>query len=83
MERRIEAEGSWLLAPWRRKTTYEKVVLLLGLVVAVWQTVEGYEKGYVIYWFTIPMYWLTLGWAYFSRSWSRQIVVITELKLNG
>ena len=82
MEHRIEPEESWWLAPWSRKKTYERVVLFLGLVVAVFQTVEWYEKGYVIYWFTVPMYWFSLGWAYFSQSQSRDVIVITELKLN-
>ena len=82
MEHRIEPKESWWLAPWSRKKTYEKVVLLLGLVVAVFQTVEWYEKGYVVYWFTVPMYWFSLGWAYFSQSRSREVIVITELKLN-
>ena len=82
MEHRIEPEESWWLAPWSRKNTYEKFVLLLGLVVAVFQTVEWYEEGYVIYWFTIPLYWYSLGWAYFSQSRSREVIVITELKLN-
>ena len=83
MDHRIEPEESWWLAPWRRKKTREKVVLLLGLVVSVWQTIEGYERGYVIDWFTTPSLWFSLGWAYFSESGPRQIIVITELKLNG
>ena len=82
MEHGIEPEESWWLAPWSRKKTSEKVVLFLGLVSAVFQTVEWYEKGYVVYWFWISGYWFWLGWAYFSRSWSREIIVITELKLN-
>ena len=82
MEHRIEPEESWWLAPWRRKKTHDKVGILFGLVVGVWLTIGWYERGYVIDWFSIPMYWLTLGWAYFSRSGSREIVVITELGLN-
>ena len=80
MEHRIEPEESWWLAPWSRKKTSEKVVLFLGLVSAVFQTVEWYEKGYVVYWFTVPLYWLSLGWAHFSQS--RDVIVITELKSN-
>jgi len=82
MEHRIEPEESWWLAPWGRKKTYEKFLLFLGLIVAVQQTVEWYETGYVIYWFTVPAYWFSLGWAYFSQSQSRNVIVITELKLN-
>lgn len=82
MEHRIGPEESWWLAPWSRKKTYEKVTILLCLVVCVWLTVEAYERGYVIDWFSIPMYWFSLGWAYFSKSGSREIVVITELGLN-
>ena len=80
---RIEPEESWWLAPWRRKKTREKFVILLGLVVIVLQTIEAYERGYVVDWFTTPMLWFSLGWAYFSHSGSREIIVITELKLNG
>lgn len=83
MNHRIEPEESWWLAPWRHKKTGEKVLILLGLVFCVWQTIEGYERGYVINWFTTPVYWLSLGWAYFSESGSREIIVITELGLNG
>ncbi|MDE0623597.1 MAG: hypothetical protein OXH83_18190 [Bryobacterales bacterium] len=82
MEHRIEPEVSWWLAPWSRKKTSEKAVLLLGLVCAVFQTLEWYEKGYVVYWFTVPLFWYSLGWAYFSQSGSREVIVITELKLN-
>ena len=82
MEHRIGSEESWWLAPWRRKKTHEKVGILLCLVVAVWLTIEGYERGYVIDWFSIPMYWFSLGWAYFSKSGPREIIVITELGLN-
>lgn len=82
MERRIEAEESWLLARWRRKTTYEKVAIILGIVFCAWQTVELYERGYVVDWISISLYWVILGWAYFSQSQSREIIVITELKLN-
>ena len=80
---RIEPEEPWWLAPWRRKKTREKVVLLLGLVVIVLQTIEAYERGYVVDWFTTPMLWFSLGWAYFSESGTRKIIVITELGLNG
>lgn len=83
MEHRIEPEESWLLAPWRRKKTYEKVAIILGLVFGAWQTVEGYERGYVSDWFFISSCWFLAGWAYFSRSRSREIIVITELELNG
>ena len=82
MEHRIEPEESWWLAPWSRKKTREKAVILLGLVVGVSQTIEAYERGYIIDWFSIPMYWFSLGWAYFSRSGPREIIVITELGLN-
>jgi len=82
MEHRIAPEESWLLAPWRRKKTYEKFVLLLGLVVAVLQTVKCFERGYVSDWLFMSLYWLTLGWAYFSQSRSGEVIVITELKLN-
>ncbi len=79
---RIEAEESWWLAPWRRKKTFERIVLAGWLVVCVWQTTELFERGLVSDWLFMALYWLTLGWAYFSRSGSREIVVITELKLN-
>ncbi len=80
---RIEPEESWWLAPWRRKKPHEKVLILLGFVINVWQTIEWYETGYLIHWFTTPMLWFSLGWAYFSQSGSREIIVITELGLNG
>ena len=83
MEHRIEAEKSWWLAPWRRKKKHEKVVLAGGLVYCVWQTAESFERGYISDWVWMSLSWLLLGWAYFSRSGSRQIIVITELKLNG
>ena len=82
MEHRIEPEESWWLAPWRRKKTYEKFVLLLGLVVGVLQTVKCFERDYVSDWFFMPLYWLTLGWSYFSQSRSGEVIVITELNLN-
>ncbi len=83
MDHRIEPEESWWLAPWRRKKPHEKVLILLGLVVNVGLTIEWYETGYLIHWFTTPMLWFSLGWGYFSRSGSREIVVITELELSG
>ena len=79
---RIEPEESWWLAPWRRKKTREKVVLLLGLVVSVLQTIEAYERGYVIHWFTTPMLWFSLGWAYFSQSGPREIIVIHRAEVE-
>ncbi|MYB51087.1 MAG: hypothetical protein F4X77_02635 [Acidobacteriia bacterium] len=82
MERRIEPEAAWWLAPWNRKTTSEKVAIILGIVFSAWQTVELYETGHPLAWFWISGYWLVLGWAYFSRSQSREVIVITELKLN-
>ena len=83
MEHRIEAEKSWWLAPWRRKKKHEKVVLAAGLVFCLWQTTELFERGLVSDWLFMALYWLTLGWAYFSQAGSREIIVITELKLNG
>lgn len=79
---RIEQGESWWLAPWSRKKTYERVVLAGWLVVCLWQTTELFDRGLVSDWLFMSLYWLTLGWAYFSRSGSREIVVITELKLN-
>lgn len=83
MDHRIEPEESWWLAPWRRKKKHERVVLAGALVVCVWQTTELFERGLVSDWLFMALYWLTLGWAYFSRSGAREIIVITELKLNG
>lgn len=83
MEPRIEPEESWWIAPWRRKKTHEKVAIVLGLVFCAWQTVGFYDRGYFLDWFWISLYWVTLGWAYFSRSRSREIIVITELDLSG
>jgi hypothetical protein len=86
MEHRIEPEESWLLAPWRRKKKHERVALLGLLVFCVWGTIELIElieRGYLIGWLFMSGYWLTLVWAYFSRSGSREIIVVTELKLNG
>ena len=83
MEHRIEPEESWWLAPWHRKKTSEKVAIILGVVFCAWQTVERYERGYLVDWFSISLYWVVLGWAYFSRSRSREIIVITELDLSG
>lgn len=82
MEHRIEPEKSWWLAPWSRKKTSEKVVIILGIVFCAWQTVELYDRGYLVDWVWISLYWVTLGWAYFSRSRSREIIVVTELNLN-
>lgn len=82
MEHRIEAEESWLLAPWRRKKTSERVAVILWIVICVWKTVELYERGYLLDWFWISLYWFLLGWVYFSQSRSREIIVVTELKLN-
>ena len=83
MEHRIEPEVSWWLAPWHRKKTSGKIAIILGIVYCAWQTVELYERGYLIDWFWITGYWVMLGWAYFSRSRSREIIVITELDLSG
>ncbi len=82
MEHRIEPEESWLLAPWRRKKTYEKVAIILGLAIGAWQSVEGFERGYVSDWLFMSLCWFTAGWAYFSRSRSREVIVATELELN-
>ncbi len=82
MEHKIEPEESWLLAPWRRKKTYEKVAIILGLAIGVWQSVERFERGYASDWFFMSGYWFTAGWAYFSRSRSREVIVATELELN-
>ena len=54
----------------------------MGIVICAWQTVELHDRGYLLDWFWISGYWFWLGWAYFSRSRSREIIVITELKLN-
>jgi len=83
MEHRIEPEVSWWLAPWHRKKTSEKIAIILGIVFCAWQTVELYERGYLVDWFSMTGYWVILGWAYFSRSRSREIIVITELDLSG
>ena len=83
MGQRTQPEESWWLAPWRRKQKHERVVLAAGLVFCVGQTTELFERGLVSDWLFMSLYWLTLGWAYFSRSWSREITVVTELKLNG
>ncbi len=82
MEHRIEPEESWLLAPWRRKKTYEKVAIILGLAIGVWQSVERFERGYVSDWLFMSLCWFTAGWAYFSRSRSREVIVATGLGLN-
>ena len=82
MEHRIEPEESWLLAPWRRKKTYEKVAIIVGLAIGVWQSVEQFERGYVSDWLFMSLCWFTAGWAYFSRSRSREVSVSTELELN-
>ena len=82
MEHRIEPEESWLLAPWRRKKTYEKVAIILGLAIGAWQSVEWFERGYASDWFFMSGYWFSLGWAYFSRSRSREVTVASELELN-
>ena len=83
MEPRIEPEESWLLAPWSRKKTSEKAAIILWIVICAWQTVELYERGHLLDWFWISGYWISLGWVYFSRSRSREIIVITELDLSG
>lgn len=83
MDHRIEPEESWWLAPWRRKKPHEKVLILLGFVVNVGLTIEWYETGYLVHWFTTPMLWFSLVWAYFSESGPRKIIVITELELSG
>ena len=83
MEHRIEPEESWLLAPWHRKKEYEKAVLAGMLVICVRQTVEAFERGHLSDWLFVPGFWLILVWAYFSRSGSHEIIVATELKLNG
>ena len=83
MEHRTEPEESWWLAPWLRKKPHERVVLGGALVFCVWQTTELFERGLVSDWLFMALYWLTLGWAYFSRSGSREITVVTELKLSG
>ena len=82
MEHRIRPEESWWLAPWRRRKKHERVVLAGALVVCVWQTTELFERGLLSDWVFMSLSWLTLGWAYFSRSWSREIIVVTELGLN-
>lgn len=80
---RIEPEESLWLASWRRKKTYEKVLILLGLVVSVWQTIRLHERGHALDWVWMLGYWFSLGWAYFSQSRSREVIEVTELKLNG
>ena len=80
MEHRIGPEECWWLAPWYRKTTYEKFLIALGFVVGVLQTVQWYERGYAINWILVPMYWFSMGWAYFSRPKSSKL--LTELELN-
>ncbi len=80
---RIEPEESWLLAPWSRKKTYEKLAILLGLILGVWQTIEWYERGHAVDWLWISLCWFIMAWAYFSQSRSREVAEVAELELSG